>query len=81
MYGALKQSTRTGDFTWACLDAQLLRDAICAVTARGDALMLGITSDGGAGVLTVLTGKERVKVYVDGAVDATSTFLALVSGA
>ena len=48
---------------WDSIPNQLLRDAICAVTGRGAAIMLSRTSDGGALSITVLDGGERIKEY------------------
>lgn len=48
---------------WDSIPNQLLRDAICAVTGRGAAIMLSRTTDGGALSITVLDGGERIKEY------------------
>lgn len=48
---------------WDSVSNQILRDAICAVTGRGAAIMLSRTSDGGALSITVLDGSERIKEY------------------
>lgn len=48
---------------WDGVPNQLLRDAICAVTGRGAAIMLSRTTDGGALSITVLDGGERIKEY------------------
>lgn len=48
---------------WDSIPNQLLRDAICAVTGRGAAIMLSRTTDGGALSITVLDGSERIKEY------------------
>lgn len=52
--------------TWEDADADQLWRAIYEVTNTGDALMFSLTRDGGAVVLTVLAGDERVRQYATG---------------
>lgn len=59
--GAKGQPRRVAD--WAAIDAQTLLDAVAAVTAIGDAIVLGLTPDGGAFAITVYTEGDRPKFY------------------
>lgn len=52
--------------SWEDADADTLWRTIQEVTSQGDAIMFGLTRDGGAVVLTVLSGDERVKQYATG---------------
>jgi hypothetical protein len=63
---------------WDSVPNQLLRDAICAVTGRGAAIMLSRTSDGGALSITVLDGGERIKEYPRDADECEATLRWLV---
>jgi len=60
-------SPRKEAASWEDADAQDLWRTISEVTSAGDALMFGRTRDGGALVLTVLSGDERVRNYATGA--------------
>lgn len=62
-----RRAARAASATWEEADADTLWRTICEVTAAGDALTLSITRDGGAVVLTVLSGDERVRQYAHGA--------------
>ena len=48
---------------WAEITNQVIRDAVCAVTAAGGAIMFGRTSDKGAYSITVLDGDERIREW------------------
>lgn len=63
---------------WDSIPNQILRDAICAVTSRGAAIMLSRTSDGGALSITVLDGSERIKEYPRDADECEQTLKWLV---
>lgn len=52
--------------TWEDAEADTLWRAIDEVTRRGDALMFSLTRDGGAVVLTVMSGDDRIKSYATG---------------
>ncbi len=67
------------DVKWDEVNNQQLRDAICAVTGAGAAIMLGRTSDGGALAITVLDGDQRVKEYPRDAEEAEKTLAWLVA--
>jgi hypothetical protein len=55
--------------SWNDADPLNVIAAIAAIVDGGDAVMFGSTSDGGALVITVLSGTDRRKFYPD---DATS---------
>lgn len=46
---------------WSEVDNQILRDAVVAVAGAGASILLGRTSDGGAFVVQVYDGDERLK--------------------
>jgi hypothetical protein len=48
---------------WDEVNNALVSTAVAEVTRGGDALLFGATRDGGALVLTVCSGDERVKFY------------------
>jgi hypothetical protein len=50
---------------WDECNSALIATAVCEVTRGGDALLFGATRDGGALVLTVCSGDERVKFYAN----------------
>jgi len=52
--------------SWEEANAEDLWRTIYQVTNSGDALMFGLTRDGGAVVLTVLSGDDRTKAYATG---------------
>jgi len=59
-------SPRKNAASWEDADAQELWRTLCEVSSAGDALMFGRTRDGGALVVTVLSGDERVQNYATG---------------
>lgn len=59
--------SRSAAASWEDAEAEELWRLISEVTAHGDALMFGVTRDGGACVLTVMSGDDRYKVYATGA--------------
>jgi len=61
--------------TWEDADPDELWRTVLAVVAAGDAIMFGRTQDGGAVVVTVLSGTERIKEYATG-VEETKSLLA-----
>lgn len=52
-----------GGSVWTGTDAKLLLMCVEALTERGDALIIGVTSDGGAGMLTVLSKGQKRRFY------------------
>lgn len=52
-----------GDATWGKVDASAIVAALVAVTDAGGALLLGKTRTGGALVITVCDGDDRIKFY------------------
>ena len=62
-FGAGESGERRKDELWGAVDAQLLREFIELVTARGDGLAIARTSDGGAMSLTILHDKQRLRLY------------------
>lgn len=58
---------------WSDVDAKALALAIDAVTRGGGAIMFGLTQDGGAYSICVLSGTDKAKEYPHGAVECTQT--------
>lgn len=52
-----------GSSLWSSVDRVVLLEMLTAVTAQGDALVLSITSDGGAMAITVLSGSVKRRFY------------------
>jgi hypothetical protein len=48
---------------WDEVSAPLIGELVQAVTRDGSAILLGMTRDGGAYVITVCAGDERIKFY------------------
>lgn len=72
-----RRPARAASATWEDAEADTLWRTVCEVTAAGDALTLSVTRDGGAVVLTVLSGDERVREYAHNA-DEIAELLQLV---
>lgn len=58
---------------WTEIGNQQLRDAICAITASGGAIMFGLTSDRGAYSITVLDGDQRIREWPHTPEECTDT--------
>lgn len=56
------------DNVWHEIDSELLHDTVHYVTAKGAALILGVTSDGGAYSVCVLDGDSKIREYPHGKV-------------
>jgi len=57
-------------FSWGAVDEVAVHATIAAVTDAGDGIIISRTSDGGAGVLTLLTSSDKVKIYVSSSEEA-----------
>lgn len=55
---------------WSDLDASKLRGAVDAVTRMGGAIILGVTSDGGALSICILDKDTKIREYPHTAVEA-----------
>lgn len=51
---------------WQDIDTQLMASAIALITTAGAAVILGITSDGGAYSICVLDGTQKIREYPHG---------------
>lgn len=58
-----RQAKARGALTWGDAPAEDLRDMIACVTADGAAILLSVTSDGGALVVRTIVDKESVPFY------------------
>lgn len=61
--GRLNRPREIHTADWGEIPNQVIRDAVCAVTNAGGAIMFGRTSDKGAFSITVLDGDERVREW------------------
>ncbi len=62
-YAKLNGQTEKGTITWSQTSGQARAELIDAVTATGDAITFGRTSDSGALSITILSGTDRHKLY------------------
>lgn len=67
--------------SWEDAEAETLWRTIQAVTDAGDAIMFGRTRDGGAVVLTLLSGDVREKAYATGPEEVASLLAEVLSAA
>lgn len=63
---------------WSDLDALKLRGAVDAVTRMGGAIILGVTSDGGALSLCILDKQDKIREYPHTAVEAEQVLDAIM---
>lgn len=59
------------------IDPELMLDAVRAVLANGDAVLFGVTSDGGAVRVQVFSGGDKDSAYCSSVADLTDTLSAL----
>ena len=57
-------------FHWSDVDEHLLARSIDMITRCGHGMVIGRTSDGGAGSICILAGDTRPRIYVKDAEDA-----------
>lgn len=62
-FGASNGERNRSQFKWSDANPVLLAEAVARCVGSGDAVMFGITRDGGCGVATVLSGDERKRFY------------------
>jgi len=76
VYAALHGNSSPGGLSYGQIDGDALRECVERVTNRGDAILFGRTTDGGALSVHVLTGGKAEKFYVTDA----SELLELITG-
>lgn len=76
VYAALSSASVDRSVSYGQIDGNTLRECVARVTERGDAILFGRTSDGGALSIQVLTGGKAEKFYVSDA----SELMELVTG-
>lgn len=64
---------------WDEVDAVTVARLVAAITNAGDAVMFGRTSDGGALVLNIMSGSDRVKEYYSDPEQALSAIMELAA--
>jgi len=64
VYAALSSASVDRSVSYSQIEGSALRECITRVTERGDAILFGRTSDGGALSIQVLTGGKAEKFYV-----------------
>lgn len=62
---------------WSDVSVSDIGAALDAVTRAGGAIMLGVTSDGGAYSICVLYGQDKIKEYPHSAAECGATMRAL----
>lgn len=60
---AMGRKTASENIRWSQVAGPLIKECIGFVTASGDAITFGRTTDGGALSVTILSGSERLKQY------------------
>lgn len=48
---------------WHGVDSEKLMSMVIALTRNGDACLLGVTSDGGAGTILLFAGGQKKRLY------------------
>ena len=76
VYAALSSASVDRSVSYGQIDGNTLRECVVRVTERGDAILFGRTSDGGALSIQVLTGGKAEKFYVSDA----SELMELITG-
>lgn len=64
LYAGLKRSGGDNGVSFGQVDGSVLRDCVERVTANGDAILFGRTTDGGALSIQILSSGETSKFYV-----------------
>lgn len=67
--------------SWDEVSAPLIGELVGAVTRDGAAILLGTTRDGGALVVTVCAGDERIKFYASTPEEVASMLANLIATA
>jgi len=62
-YAELADPVVAGGFDWRLVDVGILGACVASVTRAGDCISFSVTSDGGAGVVTILSTGAPVKKY------------------
>jgi hypothetical protein len=76
IYAALSSASVDRSVSYSQIEGATLRECVTRVTERGDAILFGRTSDGGALSIQVLTGGKAEKFYVSDA----SELMELITG-
>jgi hypothetical protein len=76
LYAALNGDRASGDLSYGQVSGDTLRECVKRITDRGDAVLFGRTTDGGALSIHVLSGGKATKFYVTDA----SELLELLTG-
>lgn len=64
VWGKLEQAAAANSFTvWSGVDAEKLTRMILAVTRCGSAVLIGTTSDGGAGTILIFADGQKKRLY------------------
>jgi hypothetical protein len=62
-YADFDAAASADGFRWSGVDSDILAACVAAVTGSGDCISFSVTSDGGAGVITVLSSGAPFKRY------------------
>jgi hypothetical protein len=62
-YAEFDTAATADGFRWSGVNSNVLAGCVAAVTGAGDCISFSVTSDGGAGVITVLSSGAPFKRY------------------
>lgn len=65
--GASRLDRNADENLWSRIDTALLHDMVTAVTGGGSAIVIGLSSDGGAMSLTLLSNGEKRRFWAHAA--------------
>jgi hypothetical protein len=77
-YERLGKDAPQTTITWSEVDGPTIKRSIESIVGVGDALTFGRTRDGGALVVTVLSGEKRVKLYGATAIEMNDLLAELI---
>lgn len=77
-YERINRGRARRGFSWSEIDPDDLGKFVQFVTSKGLAVILGVTSDGGAGSVTILDGDKRLREWPSSKNDFDELYTALV---
>lgn len=72
---------RVANMSWDEVSLPLIGEVVGAVTRDGAAILLGTTRDGGALVITVCDGDQRIKFYASSSEEVSSMMSRVLAAA
>ena len=80
-YATINTAPGEGLFSWADVDSELLRNTVTCVTDGGDAISFAVNRNRTSGSITVLSGSERPRFYVQDVDAAERTLREIIKAA